>query len=190
MGYSEKEINTIVKKSFGKDGFGFKISDPPKSAATCTQKNPFDGFGVIDIDLIKDYNFKQQKAYENKYVPLYWESKFSKELSAFALKRIEEHQAYYLNHTLKLRDTFSVVPFGVYVKRGEVRIYLFDWEALTDLYKREFSIHKKFLEKLPYNKVIIKDGTFSIDHIIIKDDLNKVYGYDIYEEKTNANDII
>ena len=190
MGYSEKEINTIVKKSFSKDGFGFKISDPPKAAATCVQKNPFDGFGVINVDLIKDDYFKTQKSYSHTFVPLYWESKFSKEMSAFSLKRIEEHQAYYLNHTLKLKDTFSVVPFGVYVKRGEVRIYLFDWEALADLYKREFSIHKKFLEKLPYNKVVIKDGIFSIDHIIVKNDLKNVYGYDIYEEKKDATDNI
>jgi len=186
LSYNEQIINTMVKKSFALDGgFGFKISDPPKSAAMNVQKNPFDGFGVINTTLIKDETYKK---FTSNFIPFYWEAKFMKEVSAFALKRIEIHQAYYLNNTLKLPETFSIVPLGIYAKRGEVRIYLFEWEALSQLYENGFSIHKKFLEKLPFNKVVLKEGLFSIDHIITKKTLLDLYGYDIYMEKKNATD--
>lgn len=189
MGYSEKDINTMVKNSLASaGGFCFKIADPPKSAAMSAQKNPFDGFGVVDASVMKCEGFvkKYLAGDVHRYVPVYWESKFLSELSAFSLKRIEEHQAYYLNWCMKLPDSMVLVPLGVYHARGDMRVYLFEWSALSPLYAKGFSIHKKFLEKLPFNQVTIKTKTFSLDHVIMAKELVDVYGIDIYTEEKDA----
>lgn len=182
MGYSEKDINTFVKKSLGEGGFGFKIADPPKATAMTASKNPFDGFGVLQASNVLDLRVRPK----DDFVPLYWESKFLSEMSAFSLKRIEEHQAYYLDQSMLLGNSFSVVPLGVYAKRGEVRVYLFHWASLAPLYRKGFSFHKKYLELLPYNQVTLKTGTFKIEHVIIREDIERVYGAGIYEEEQDA----
>lgn len=182
MGYSEKDINTFVKKSLGEGGFSFKIADPPKATAMTASKNPFDGFGVLQSSNVLDPAVRPK----DDYVPLYWESKFLSEMSAFSLKRIEEHQAYYLDRSLLLGNSFSVVPLGVYVKRGEVRVYLFEWASLAPLYRKGFSFHKKYLELFPYNQVTLKTGTFKIEHVITRGTIEKVYGPEVYEEGQDA----
>jgi hypothetical protein len=48
------------------------------------------------------------------------------------------------------------------------------------LYHKGFSIHKKELEKLPYN--LIKKDIFTFDNIITKETLVSIYGDSIYDE--------
>ena len=59
-------------------------------------------------------------------------------------------------------------------KRGDNRAYIFDVSAVSELYYEGFSIHKKFLEQLPYNE--IHKGIFSFDYIITKEELYKIIG--------------
>ena len=57
---------------------------------------------------------------------------------------------------------------------GDNRAYIFDVSAVSELYYEGFSIHKKFLEQLPYNE--IHKGIFSFDNIITRSELYKIIG--------------
>ena len=189
MGYSEKNINTMVKNSLAlAGGFCFKIADPPKSAAMSAQKNPFDGFGVISASAMKCEAYAARYLGQDRsgYVPAYWESKFLGEFGAFSLKMLEDHQAGYLDWCAKLPRAVVLTPLGIYHDRGDMRIYLFDWNALSPLYAKGFSIHKKFLAKLAFNQVTIKTKTFSTNNVIMAEDLLAAYGEDIYQEGYGA----
>jgi len=190
MGYSEKNINTMVKNSLAvTGGFCFKIADPQKGAAMSSQKNPFDGFGVISPKVIagaKTFLDVYPGKYDADYVPLYWESKFKSTFEAFSLTLVEEHQGYYLDWVSKLPNSLTLLPLGVYMGRGDIRVYLFDWNAVSPLYHKRFSIHKAYLEKLPYNQVTLKTGLFEAANIITKGDLDAIYGVDVHSEDFNA----
>lgn len=112
--------------------------------------------------------------------PLYLEAKFNKDPSAFNFNRIEDHQAYYLDEFAKIPDAICYIALGVQWKRGETRSFIFDWRDISILYHKGFSIHKKELEKLPYN--LIKKDVFTFDNIITKETLVSIYGDSIYDE--------
>lgn len=167
----EAEFNRIVSNSLkasktvvnGQEisGWGYKISDAAGAYLMATVKSPFDGFGI----LAKDGNLYN----------VYFESKFNKTISAINLNRIEPHQMESLvatNVTLSSKSLFCLGVNGE--KRGDNRAYIFDVEAVKELYYEGFSIHKKFLEQLPYNE--IHKGLFSFDNIIDKNTLYAVLG--------------
>ncbi len=114
------------------------------------------------------------KTNSNNLVFIPWEAKFIKNLSAFSFKRIETHQDYYLSEYGKALNVFPLLIVGANVSRGDNRIYIFDYNDCGHiLYKNEFSIHKKYLEKLPYNEV--HKGLFTFSNIITKNDFIKAY---------------
>lgn len=152
---NEAEFCTCIVKSLNEVGIGYKIPDPTTDFGS-TSKRCFDIIGRID----------------NK--PVYCEAKFNKSMSAFNTNRIEPHQSFYLDEFQKVQDSLCLIALGVRVGRGDIRAYLFNWNDLSDLYKKGFSIHAKYLEKLSYNE--IHKGLFTFNNIITIDDLKKVYG--------------
>jgi hypothetical protein len=158
---NEAQYCTSIVKSLNAAGdLGWKIPDPHGDFVSSLR--------VFDIMGRKD----------NK--PLYIEAKFNKDPSAFNFKRIEPHQSYYLDEFAKIPDAVCYVALGVQWKRGETRSYIFEWRDISQLYHKGFSIHKKELEKLPFN--LIKKEVFSFDNIITKDVLISIYGESIYDE--------
>lgn len=158
---NEAQYCTSIVKSLNSVGdLAYKIPDASGNWATSIR--------VFDIMGRKD----------NK--PLYLEAKFNKDPSAFNFGRIEPHQAYYLDEFAKIPDAVCYVALGVQWKRGETRSYIFEWRDISQLYHKGFSIHKKELEKLPFN--LIKKEVFSFDNIITKDILISIYGESIYDE--------
>ena len=167
----EAEFNRIVANSLKAsktiingdevNGWGYKISDAAGAYLMATIKSPFDGFGIL--------------AKDGQVFNVYFESKFNKSLSAINLNRIEPHQMESLLATSVTPSSKSLFCLGLNgEKRGDNRAYIFDVSAVSELYYEGFSIHKKFLEQLPYNE--IHKGLFSFDHIITKDELYKVIG--------------
>ena len=159
---SEAQYCTCIVKSLNSVGdLAYKIPDASGNWATSIR--------VFDIMGRKD----------NK--PLYLEAKFNKDPSAFNISgRIEDHQAYYLDEFAKIPDAVCYIALGVQWKRGETRSFIFDWRDISALYHKGFSIHKKELEKLPYN--LIKKDVFTFDNIITKETLVSIYGESIYDE--------
>lgn len=157
---SEAQYCTCIVKSFNERGdLAWKIPDPHGDFVSSLR--------VFDIMGRQD----------NK--PMYLEAKFNKDPSAFNLNRIEEHQAYYLDEFAKIPDAYCYVALGVQWGRGDCRSFIFDWRDLSALYKKGFSIHKKELEKLPYNPV--KKEIFQLDNIINKETLISIYGENLYD---------
>lgn len=150
----ESDLNTLVRNNLS---FGFKIPDPIGMTALSASSRCFDGFGII---------LENTGAY-----PVYWESKFSKKLQAFNLKKIETHQADNLSKIADLLPSARTwVIYGVHAGHGDTRLYVFDWRFLRKRYKDEENVLKKHLDNLPYNKV--KKGIVVFEHIIkeISDD--------------------
>ena len=154
----ESEFCSVIVKSLD---IGYKIPDPTGQYAK-TIKRCFDIMGAHDISGFK-------------YVlnSVYIEAKFNKTLSSFNLNRIEEHQAYYLSKFCDVKDSKCFVILGVYVGRGDLRAYIFDWEDLEPYYKAKKSILAKMLKVLPYNEV--HKGTFKFEHIITEDELSVIF---------------
>jgi penicillin-binding protein-related factor A (putative recombinase) len=111
--------------------------------------------------------------------PVYLEAKFNKKMMACSMKRVEEHQAFYLDEFAKIPNAKCYLAWGIQVARGDCRSYIFDWRAVSELYKKGHSFHIKELEKLPYNE--IHKGTFQFANIITKEDIIKACG-DIYDK--------
>ena len=163
---NEAQYCTCIVNSLNATGdLGWKI--PDASGNWCTSIRVFDIMGRKD----------------NK--PLYLEAKFNKEPSAFNFNRIEEHQAYYLDEFAKIPDAVCYVALGVKWARGDTRSFIFEWRDISALYKKGFSIHKKELEKLPYNKV--SKDLFTFDNIITKETLVSIYGDSIYESDVQVS---
>lgn len=161
---SEAQYCTCIVKSLNSVGdLAYKIPQPDASGNWATSIRVFDIMGRKD----------------NK--PLYLEAKFNKDPSAFNISgRIEDHQAYYLDEFAKIPDAICYIALGVQWKRGETRSFIFDWRDISFLYHKGFSIHKRELEKLPYN--LIKKDVFTFDNIITKETLVSIYGESIYDE--------
>lgn len=152
---NEAEFCSVVKKSLV---HGFKIPDPTGQFAM-TIARAFDGIGAIER--------------EDGLHFVCWEAKHIKGLSAFNFGRIETHQDMWLRRYNECVGVECYVMLGVSVSRGDNRAYIFRWdENMGTLYANKYSIHKKFLEKLPYNE--IHNGTFELKNIITYDDLTKL----------------
>ena len=157
---TEAEYCSVIIHSLNEAGIGYKIPDPTGQFAA-TIKRCFDIIGRID-----DY-------------PAYIEAKFNKSMSACSMKRVEEHQAFYLDEFSKVPNAKCYLAWGIQVARGDCRSYIFDWRAVSELYKKQHSFHIKHLEKLPYNE--IHKGIFKFENIITKEDIINACG-DVYNE--------
>ncbi len=148
----------------------FKIPDP-NSAYASTTKRAF--------DIIATINFEE-------LTMCCIEAKFLKSLSAFSFKKIEPHQDLYLNAFGQAEGVKSFVVLGVDAGRSDKRAYIFDWNTdFSWLYINDFSIHKKYLELLPYN--IISKNAFDFKNIITIDELLRVYGVETKEALCKKN---
>ena len=150
----ESEFCSVIVKSLD---IGYKIPDPTGQFAK-TIKRCFDIMGAHNFHGVKEHLH-----------PVYIEAKFNKMMSAFNLNRIEDHQAYYLSRFNDVAGAKCFVILGVYAGRGDLRAYVFDWNALRPLYEQKKSIYAKVLKELPYNEV--HKGVFKFDKIIAKEDL-------------------
>jgi hypothetical protein len=149
---NEAEFNRIIKNTIiKKGGFAYKISDAQGSFG---QKRPFDGIGILPE------------------ISLFWESKFSRGLKSFDLKRLFEgsrgHQMETFESIRKINSFQSLwIPYCCYSPRDS-KVYIFSFDCLQALYNREGikSIQKKVLEELTFlkikteNKIKILEGNF------------------------------
>ena len=147
---------------------GYKIPDESgfqygvKSSIRC-----FDGIGTLKVN--GELHF------------VCWEAKVLKQMSAFNFNKIREWQNDYLTQYSHAKSVLCYVILGVDCGRGDKRAYIFKWDDLmSQLYHKGFSVHKKELEKLPYN--LIKKDVFTFDNIITKETLVSIYGESIYDE--------
>ncbi len=157
---TEAEYCSVIMHALNEAGVGYKIPDP-SNQFSATIKRCFDIIGRIGDS------------------PVYLEAKFNKKMMACSMKRVEEHQAFYLDEFSKVKGAKCYLAWGIQVARGDCRSYIFDWSAVSELYKKQFSFHIKHLEKLPYNE--IHKSTFQFVNIITKDDIIKACG-DIYDK--------
>ena len=155
---NEAAFNTIVTHSLT---FGHKISDQGSTITGFHGKNPFDGFGITSTDL---GNF-----------PVYFESKFLKEPSAFNWNRLEDHQVEALLTCKKLLPNclalfLICVDFG----RSDKRVFVFrDIDYINNRKQLKQSITKKeFLNRK--NFVRIKQSKIDFNEIV-KMELNVEY---------------
>lgn len=162
---NEAEVCSIITRSYDKL---VKIPDPSGNF-TQTSIRCFDGIGSLPISVI----FNDET--EEKDVFVCWEAKHLKGMQAFSFKRVEPHQDYYLAEYSKCDNVYALLLVGVSVARGDNRIYVFDYSSCGHyLYQANWSIHKQYLEKLPYNKV--SKGQFKIENIIRWPELITAYG--------------
>lgn len=151
---NEAELCTIIVKS---GTLLYKIPDPT-GLYNRTIKRPCDIIGGLEFN--------------GKYYPAFIEAKYMNTLRAFNLNRIEPHQADFLTNWNKIEGARCFIILGVSVKRGDNRVYIFDWKSLCPIYK-SFSIHKKYLSLLPYNP--IQKKRFSWNTIITTEILENTY---------------
>lgn len=160
---NEAQFCTVVKNSMIA---GFKIPDA-SGEFTSTSIRCYDGLGLLDINT------------ELIFCP--WEAKYLKSLGAFAFSRVEPHQDFYLSEHGKAKSIFPLLIVGIDCGRADKRVFIFDYlDCGHDLYQNRCSIHKKYLEKLPYNK--ITKGVFKFDNIIHKEDIVKAYDVSTFDE--------
>ena len=153
----ESEFCSVIVKSLD---VGYKIPDPTGQFAK-TIKRCFDIMGAHHFDGFVSYLH-----------PVYIEAKFNKTMGSFNLNRIEDHQAYYLSRFNDVKGAKCFVILGVYAGRGDLRAYVFDWNALQPLYEQKKSIYAKVLKELPYNEV--HKGVFKFEHIITDEELKEI----------------
>jgi hypothetical protein len=153
----ESDINRIFANSLkAKNGAAYKIPDPNAGFST-TVKRCFDGIGSFKIN--------------DKFYPLYWEGKWSKNFNGLNFKeKIEPHQAAYLDSFRTIENAITLIIYGVIAERGDKRIYVFDWNFFRSFYYSEEknNITKKQLKDLPYFKIDNKLGLidFNYENII------------------------
>lgn len=151
---NEAEFCTVVNHSLI---CGHKIADPG-AAFSSTIKRCFDGIGMLEIN--------------NELKFVCWEAKFLKKPQAFNFaNKIESHQSYYLSEYSK-SDVLCYVLLCVDYGRSDKRVFIFEWNKdMDNLYREGYSIHKKVLDSLPYNKV--SKSKFDFENIIKFEDLTK-----------------
>lgn len=165
---NEAQFCGWIKNSFPEDHI-FKIPDTSSGNFAMTVKRAFDGIGMIEQDGILH--------------PLYWEAKYLPKAGAFNFNRIEPHQDKYLRIYKQIPGAVSYVIVGIDFGRSDKRVFIFDWdEDFGKLYAKGFSIHKKFLEKLPYNEV--HKQKFELTNIITIQTLLDVYGVQSLKDLT------
>ena len=147
---NEAEFNTIVTHSLT---FGHKIGDQGSTITGFHGKNPFDGFGIASTDL-------------GNY-PVYFESKFLKEPSAFNWSRLEDHQIENLLLCKKLLpDCLALFLVCVDFGRANKKVFVFrDMEYISNRKLSKKSITKKeFIAR--QNFILIKKNKIDFDEII------------------------
>lgn len=160
---NEAELCTIIRNSMIN---GVKIPDPSGNF-TQTSIRCFDGIGMLPA---KDFGYE-----ENMNVFVCWEAKYLKEPKAFSLKRVEDHQAFYLSAFSKAMCTQSLLILGVDFGRADKRVFVFKWtDTMAKLFKEGFSFHKDILYKLPFNEV--HKDTFEFKKYIDDKVLIDIYG--------------
>lgn len=136
----ESDFNRIIAKSFeARNGFGYKIPDPPKEIALRSGANPFDGMAAID-----------GSAY-------WWETKLNKGYSAFAFSKIRDHQIEALRgiHENVTDNQYPIVIWAVYEPRKTKKLFVFDIAyIIARIENGDKSIKKKEVEQFE------KDGLF------------------------------
>lgn len=156
---NEASFCTIIVNSLEKYGLGYKIPDPSGNYAQTS---------IRCCDIIG-------RMYDKA---LYIEAKYNKDLAAFNLNRIEDHQAKYLNDFGKITNAITFIILGVHAGHGDTRAYIFDWNSIKPLYEKGFSFHAKELGLLPYNEV--HKSLFDFENIITKKEIIEIYGEDVY----------
>ena len=160
---NEAQFCTVIKNSMID---GFKIPDPT-GQFSATIKRAYDGIGLLEK--------------EDGLHFCCWEAKWLKDMCAFPFKRVEPHQDYFIRAHKKAKEVLGYVIVGVDAARNDKRVLIFDWdEDFGKLYQAGFSIHKKYLEQLPYNKM--SKGIFEFKEIITIDTLLKLYGKSSVDE--------
>lgn len=166
---NEAHLCSIISRSLI---HGYKIPDPSNDFKN-TSFRPFDGIGMVSKEIFNT----------NKPSFVCWEAKHIKGLNAFSFKRVEPHQDEYLQYYSEAEGIQTLLFIGFSVSRGNNRVYIIDYtDCGHDLYTYNFSIHKKFLEKLPYNE--IHKERFEIKKVLKKEDFLQVY------EKDNWNELL
>lgn len=134
----EKDLNSIINRSFSRYGFSHKISDPMHGTGI---QNPFDGFSVF---------------YDS---PWYWESKLLKGYQAFNFKKIEKHQIdnlFFIKQ--ELDHCYSLIILGIYEPRKYFDVLFFDITCIKNL----INLNKKSLLKKELLELKEQEYTFPI----------------------------
>lgn len=143
----EKDLNRIIARSLD---WGYKIPDPPQTVATQSNTRPFDGFGTWGN------------------LPVYWESKFAKQLKAFDLSRIADHQAEALDSIAdSINEAYIWIVYGIHVGRGDFRVWIFDWAIIRERRLDRRNIFKKELIEYPFHSVKKQSIIIEPDKIIM-----------------------
>ena len=151
----EIDLNRIIKQSFHiKNGFGYKIPDPPKAVIRVSNKRPFDGFGIY-----KDCWF--------------WESKLIKsEYSSFNFSIIKEHQLKNLTliSNLDLPNVYPVITLGYYIPNKLFRIFTFHISCINQaIDSGEKSFKKKQIKNLVEKNLYVDIKNQFLDIDILKE---------------------
>jgi len=127
----ERDLNSIINRSFKKLGFSHKIADPMGGSGI---QNPFDGFSVFNG------------------LPWYWESKLIKNgYHSFNFKSIEDHQFSNLSKiSTDLKDKcYTLIILGIYLKYKYFEVMMFDVYYIMNLIsKGKNSLLQKELLKI------------------------------------------
>jgi hypothetical protein len=167
----ESDLNRIINKTFLRECFSHKISDPLGGSGV---KNPFDGFSVF------------------KKMPWYWESKLIKEYQALNFRKIEDHQFDSLWKIYSEIMAYCLILVGVYKPRKYFDLFLFDIDTINlaksvdkkSFLKKELLLLKEKEMYIPmYKDKELKDYTFDCSNIqekiIMQYHLRKIFS-DIY----------
>lgn len=154
---TEAELCTVIRKALIKP---YKIADESAfgRAGVFSSIRPFDGIGLIELNGKKHF--------------LCWEAKYLKTAGAFSFKRLQPWQNEFLAIYSEVVKSFVLV--GINYGRADIRVFAFDWNNdFSNLYLSGFSIHKKYMDLLPYNK--IQKNSLTLSNIISYSDLKNVY---------------
>ena len=99
---TEAEYCSVIMHALNEAGVGYKIPQPdPSGQFAATIKRCFDIIGRIGCH------------------PVYLEAKFNKKMAACSMKRVEEHQASYLDEFAKIPNAMCFLAWGIQVARGD-----------------------------------------------------------------------
>lgn len=145
----EKDLNSIIVKSFEKEGdFAYKIPDPPKMVATSSAERPFDWFSMGKVTYFA-------------------ESKLVKPYKAWNFNSISDHQWKNIGLIDSLSKRFNlqsvvrgIFVLGVWVKYKETSLYFFEYDTIKkarEAGKKSFKMKELLrLKELGMNTLVIK----------------------------------
>lgn len=148
----EKDINSIIRKSFAHQGdYAFKIPDSGSytDGFVTHTKLPYDGYAY----------------YNGKFIA--WESKFLSKPMSLNLQRLEDHQVDALLKTKHcLNESLALFLVGIKWSSRETRIYAFkDIDMINERRNNKDNILKKEWEQLT-NYVTVSKGLIDVDRIV------------------------